>query len=285
MLIQIDPSPDKLPAPVSVPSWLKYLMDPSLDNRSFPGAVQEVLARLGFQTMLYGRAKTKHRGGDERFYFWTTVPSAWVAEYDQNSYVEIDPRVAFAWDSPPPLIWDASLGDHDPKVAMFLRRSSSYGVGSGLALYFSEDEYSILVSLNRPEARLTTAQRLEMEDMIGDAMHFGYAFHWMYMRRVIARGIPPLHEGTPLSPRELQCITYAAHGMTSADIAVKLGIAERTVTFHFSNSLSKLGALNRNEAIATAVARGLVRVQSAGDAKRSPYFARRAKRIQQVKRA
>jgi hypothetical protein len=76
---------------------------------------------------------------------------------------------------------------------------------------------------------------------------------------------------------------YAAHGMTSADIAVKLGIAERTVNFHFSNLISKLGVLNRTEAIATAVSMGLVVIHSAGDAKRSPYFARRA-RNQQIKR-
>jgi hypothetical protein len=77
---------------------------------------------------------------------------------------------------------------------------------------------------------------------------------------------------------------YAAHGMTSADIAVKLGIAERTVNFHFGNLISKLGVLNRTEAIATAVSRGLVVLQSAGDAKRSPYFARRARHLQ-VKRS
>jgi DNA-binding CsgD family transcriptional regulator len=92
------------------------------------------------------------------------------------------------------------------------------------------------------------------------------------------RGLQPLHHGTPLSPRELQCLQYAAHGMTSQDIAVKLGIAERTANFHFSNLISKLGVLNRHEAIATAVARGLVRVGSMGDARRSAYFAREAQR-------
>jgi DNA-binding CsgD family transcriptional regulator len=38
----------------------------------------------------------------------------------------------------------------------------------------------------------------------------------------------------------------------------KLGITERTANFHFSNILSKLGAMNRAEAIAKAAARGLL---------------------------
>mgnify|MGYP003296679610 CR=1 FL=1 len=38
--------------------------------------------------------------------------------------------------------------------------------------------------------------------------------------------------------------------MTGAEIGFKLGISERTVTFHFANITSKLGVLNRQEAIA-----------------------------------
>jgi LuxR family transcriptional activator of bioluminescence operon len=52
----------------------------------------------------------------------------------------------------------------------------------------------------------------------------------------------------------------AAHGMTSADIGIKLGIVERTANFHFSNILSKLGALNRHEAIAKGMQLGLIRM-------------------------
>jgi LuxR family quorum-sensing transcriptional regulator LasR len=70
-----------------------------------------------------------------------------------------------------------------------------------------------------------------------------------------------MQQGSPLSPRECQCLTLAAHGMTSIDIGLKLSITERTVNFHFSNIISKLGVLNRHEAIAMGVAHGLVRVE------------------------
>ncbi len=61
-----------------------------------------------------------------------------------------------------------------------------------------------------------------------------------------------------LSQRERHCLSLAARGMTSNDIAVKLGITERTVNFHFGNAIDKLGALNRNEAVARAIAHNLL---------------------------
>jgi DNA-binding CsgD family transcriptional regulator len=281
MLIPLHPNPAVPPTPVYVPTWLQPLVDPALDEKSLPGVVTKIIARFGFETMVYGTAKTKHRGGDERFFFWTTVPQAWVMEYDQESYAEIDPRISYGWESPPPLIWDATIANGDTKVAHFLERARRHGIGSGLALYFNEDEYSVLVSLNRRERYLGAKERTHIESITGDALHFAYVFHWVFMRRVIVGGAAPAHRGAPLSARELQCLTFAAHGMSSSEIGVKLGIAERTANFHFSNLISKLGVLNRHEAIATAVANGLVRLESLGDAKRSQYFSKRTKRGRQ----
>jgi DNA-binding CsgD family transcriptional regulator len=49
--------------------------------------------------------------------------------------------------------------------------------------------------------------------------------------------------------------------MTSIDIGFKLGITERTANFHFTNIISKLGVLNRKEAVAKAVARGIINIE------------------------
>ena len=46
--------------------------------------------------------------------------------------------------------------------------------------------------------------------------------------------------------------------MSSGEIGGKLGVAARTVDFHFSNMISKLGVHNRQEAIAKAVRQGLL---------------------------
>ena len=62
----------------------------------------------------------------------------------------------------------------------------------------------------------------------------------------------------PLTEREQACLTLAARGQTSADIAMKLGITTRTANFHFSKILRKLNAANRQEAIAKAIGANLL---------------------------
>lgn len=60
----------------------------------------------------------------------------------------------------------------------------------------------------------------------------------------------------PLSDRELQVVRRAAHGERSKEIAVGLGITERTVKAHLASIYNKLGVDSRAAAIAEASKRG-----------------------------
>lgn len=55
-----------------------------------------------------------------------------------------------------------------------------------------------------------------------------------------------------LTGRERECLRLAANGETSDDIALRLGITERTVRFHVANSCQKLGVQRRSQAIVKA---------------------------------
>jgi DNA-binding CsgD family transcriptional regulator len=65
------------------------------------------------------------------------------------------------------------------------------------------------------------------------------------MKGVIEQCVAPRSYGAPLSSRETECLTLAATGQTTPNIALKLGISERTVQFHFDGIRSELGAANR----------------------------------------
>ena len=94
--------------------------------------------------------------------------------------------------------------------------------------------------------------------------------------RNIAVGIPSLHPiiadklmrelvfpsttppgGEKLTARELEVLRLIAQGSTNQEIAVQLGISERTISTHISNILGKLHLANRTQAALYAVREGL----------------------------
>lgn len=61
-----------------------------------------------------------------------------------------------------------------------------------------------------------------------------------------------------LTARELDVLRLLAQGQQNKEIAAQLVISERTVKFHVSSILGKLGAGNRTEAVRIAAQQGLV---------------------------
>jgi DNA-binding response OmpR family regulator len=61
-----------------------------------------------------------------------------------------------------------------------------------------------------------------------------------------------------LNDREVETLTWAARGKTSAEIAQILGLSKRTVDFHIDNARAKLGAATRVEAAIKAATGRLI---------------------------
>jgi DNA-binding response OmpR family regulator len=61
-----------------------------------------------------------------------------------------------------------------------------------------------------------------------------------------------------LGSREVDVLTWAARGKTSAEIAIILELSKRTVDFHFDNARMKLGSASRINTVIRAVAARLI---------------------------
>lgn len=73
----------------------------------------------------------------------------------------------------------------------------------------------------------------------------------------------PLFCSQKLTGRELEALSLAALGLTSKGIARKLSVAERTAKDHLQAAREKLGAMNTTHAVAIAVSRHLIQIDSA----------------------
>ena len=61
-----------------------------------------------------------------------------------------------------------------------------------------------------------------------------------------------------LTEREKEVLTWAGRGKTSSEIAIILGLSERTINFHCDQAMRRLDVINRTQAVAKALAVGLI---------------------------
>ena len=183
-----------------------------------------------------------------------------MALYDQNAYVEIDPRLTETWNRTTPYLWDAATIKGDWHVRRFLADADRFQIRSGVVISFRDSDHArIIVALNSAISPVDEARHQSVMQNLGEIMLLATAFHDVFMSQFVDRGVPPKQKGAPLSAREIECLQMAASGLTSSEIGDKLGITPRTADFHFSNIISKLDVLNRKQAIAKGLSRKLIR--------------------------
>ena len=261
MLQSLRPAKVSLQGARFLPQVLSTLIGAVERGDPLEPVVSAIVRMFGFDTFLYGASLSFRPGQEAVNYVFTTAPQEWVLRYNQQAYIEVDPRVLYSFDSAMPFVWDQqSERGKSPATDAFLKDAANHGVASGVAFAIHAAALGhVLVAFNSRHAEIDELRRIEITRNLGDIYLLGVYFHEVFMKMVVERGIAPRSRGIPLSPQEKRCLTFCAHGYTNRQIATALGISERTVELHFSHIRSKLDVANRQEAVAKAFGEGIIR--------------------------
>ncbi|CAN5635683.1 response regulator transcription factor [soil metagenome] len=107
---------------------------------------------------------------------------------------------------------------------------------------------------------LKGASRQEIFDAIRTVHAGGSLLHPVVTSRLLDSMREP--ETESLTLREREVLELLAEGLSNREISAHLFVTERTVKFHVSSILGKLGAANRTEAVTVAVQQGLIHLKN-----------------------
>ena len=110
--------------------------------------------------------------------------------------------------------------------------------GSVAAVTFAADE-------RRPHFERSIKKRAQVLQLMA------IYFHAHARRKLLAHD--PIN-GVALSPREIECLKWAAQGKSTWETGRILGISRHTVAFHLDNAKSKLGVRSTVQAVARLIA-------------------------------
>lgn len=178
----------------------------------------------------------------------SNYPVDWTSRYLRNGYERIDPVIACARSAEHSFRWGrdrVSVENREWQGRLF-DEAAEFGIrcgftvpvpdrrGGTVAVTFAADEP------NPPFARVA--------EQYGQALQLIASCFHLHVRRRLSdsRTI----DGVVLTPREFECLQWAARGKSAWEIGCILGIKRRTVAFHLDNVRRKLGVKSIKQAVA-----------------------------------
>ncbi|WP_421556429.1 helix-turn-helix transcriptional regulator [Pseudomonas kitaguniensis] len=177
-------------------------------------------------------------------------PNEWNTLYKQAHFFEIDPIVAHCKRSVMPIVWDEKAFSSTPNL-WSLAQSFGLHLGWTQAVHDFQGMFSML-TLGRRTGEVSPE---ELYEKAGQVMWLCHAMHAVMAQKYAYA--PNISAPCKLTPRETEILRWSAMGKTACDIATILCLSERTVGFHISSCLKKLGVSNKIAAVLCASKAGL----------------------------
>lgn len=228
----------------------------------FTAGLQQVTTLDGLQTVilgLRGLLDVEHVvyhsvNSTGRQYAVLTYSPDWVDHYLAEDFARIDPVVQGCFRRFHPVNWK-SLDWSGRATRSFFLQALDAGVGNqgvSVPIRGPNGQFALFTVSHRATdgvwERFTTQK---VADLILIA-------HFINQKALEIEGGHDLDAPQSLSPREIDVLTMLAMGLNRAQAADSLAISEHTFRTYVESARFKLGANNTTQAVARAVAEGLV---------------------------
>lgn len=182
----------------------------------------------------------------------STYPVAWTSRYLQYNYQRIDPVITQTRFGAEPFEWGADIGifaSTKMQREMF-DEAAKHGIRHGFTVPIHDGKMPVsAMTFAADERRPQFARRIQEHGRVLQLM--AMYFHAHVRRKLTTDRIIG---GVSLSPRELECLGWAAQGKSAWEIGRILGVTRRTASFHLENAKAKLGVHSISHAIALLIA-------------------------------
>lgn len=203
----------------------------------------------------------------------TTVPNEWAVHYSDRNYYDVDPffdkkASHFQTDKNNLITQIYNETYADPEVSEFIADLLHYQLGQiylvvATRSHNGERTYG-LFSFDESNTDVESFIRLNSKRLRGAVALLHEAVNASFLPCPVKSNNATL---VTLTPREVDCLRWAASGKTDGEIAEILNIARWTVVTYLQNAKIKLGCANRTSAVATAISLGVISMPDASHLK------------------
>lgn len=182
---------------------------------------------------------------------WLKFPTGYAESYVENAWDQIDPIVHVVHSARRPFTWAEACERTklSPRQNRFLADCRDMGVHSGITIPLHGPGTDVdLISLSLRDERQARSDRL--------AIMYGLTFQ--YRLRLSEINDERRTPGQELTTKETECLRWCKEGKTNWEIGEILSISEKTVEFHLSNTIRKLGVSNRITAVVKGIQTGII---------------------------
>lgn len=227
-------------------------MEQAPDAPGVEDCLLDLASHFGFTTIFGGVVPNPHTPPSEvpSRILLQRMPAEWKTRYNRAGYVFRDPIVNHLQYARSPFLWDEAYAacPYDDDVKLIQGEASEFGLCHGHVVPVPTLDGSVAaISFGGLDP--------ERSDEVRDALTFAASYA---VGRLLHAPRTSRDTEVRMTPREADCLTWAAEGKSDWDIGIILGISRSTVMKHIRSARDKLDAVNRTHAVVKALRRRLI---------------------------